>query len=119
MTCPASPSSTAMLTAWTARLVGPNSGPVVVAVLAELVGDRAGDLQVLVGLAAPVVPGRRDGQDQVRCPTQGQHLRFCLRGDLGFQGVGGADRDVVCLVDLAQGQEHVGHPENAGRDGQR
>jgi hypothetical protein len=92
-------------------------GAEVVTVPAELPGDLTGCLQVLVSLAALVITCGGDSQDQVQGAVERQHFRLGARGDLRLQGLGGAGGDMVGLVDLAQGEEHVHHAEHAGRHG--
>jgi hypothetical protein len=58
-------------------------GPVVVAVLAELLGDLPGGVYVLVRLAALVVPRCGDGEHKVCRAVEREHFGSGLRGDLG------------------------------------
>src|SRR6185312_7993001 len=115
MACPASPSSTAMLTAWMATLVGPNSVPKSSRSSSSCPAILRAVSKVLVSLAALVIACGSDGQDQVQGAVERQHFRLGVRGDLRFQRLGGAGGDVVGpvggdpgCVDLADLDHHRG-----------
>jgi hypothetical protein len=82
MACPASPSSYGDVDRVDGDVGGTELGAVVVAVLAELLGDLLRRGEIIVGLAALVVPSCGDGEYQVGSTVERQHFGTGPRGDL-------------------------------------
>jgi hypothetical protein len=98
----------------------PEFGAVVVAVLCEAVGGRAGLVQISVCLAAVVLTSGGYRKDELSSSVQGQFFRLGGRGtDHRAQGVGGGSGDLLGLGELAKAEKYVRHREHARGHRQR